>query len=125
MYLLVHHADGGHWDHPKGHPEEGEHPGETAEREIAEETGFRVEIMKKYYKEASRPLREGWTKIVGYFIACPIGYEDRGISLQNGEILAVQWLPYKAARQKITWNMGKNILDWAESCLSKNSNPVE
>ena len=95
---------------------------ETAMREIAEETGFQVEMVGNYYTEASRPLSDGRTKTVGYFIANPVSYNGEGVSMQDGEILAVQWLPYKEARRVITWDMGKMILDWAESCLSgKNS----
>ncbi|MBD3304395.1 NUDIX domain-containing protein, partial [Candidatus Woesearchaeota archaeon] len=40
-YLLVKHKEGGHWDFPKGHAEEGETEEETALREIYEETGLR------------------------------------------------------------------------------------
>lgn len=38
LLVLQHHA--GHWGFPKGHPETGETPLETAQRELAEETGL-------------------------------------------------------------------------------------
>ena len=37
-YLLVHHAGPGHWDFPKGHPDDDEKPEQTAAREVLEET---------------------------------------------------------------------------------------
>jgi len=45
--LLVKNAKGGHWGLPKGTPEVGERPIETAKRELAEETGITdIETLK-------------------------------------------------------------------------------
>lgn len=46
--LLIKHINGGHWSLPKGTPEPGEVPIETARRELAEETGItEVEIKEQ------------------------------------------------------------------------------
>lgn len=43
--LLVKNSKGGHWGLPKGTPEKGEEPIDTAERELFEETGIKdIEI---------------------------------------------------------------------------------
>ena|SRR3989338_5660698 len=46
--LLVKNSKGGHWGLPKGTPEKGEEPVDTARRELFEETGIRnVEIKEE------------------------------------------------------------------------------
>ena len=39
------HFDGYHWTFPKGRPDAGEHPVDSAHREVQEETGFRAKIV--------------------------------------------------------------------------------
>ena len=41
------HYKGGFWTLPKGKPEAGESPEQTALREVLEETGYRAEIIGK------------------------------------------------------------------------------
>lgn len=116
-YLLVRHANGGHWDHPKGHPESGETPEETALREIREEGGIAAELIQGFAEEARWTLPDGRGKTVVYFLArktaesTPTGPE--------GEILETAWLSYIAARRRITYETGKNVLDRAEAFLRR------
>ena len=120
LYLLVHHARGSHWDHPKGHPESGETPEETARREIGEETGYAVRFEAGFFTEASWMLPNGQRKIVGYFLGLQNGEGDAAPP-SSGEILAIQWLPYADARLLITYETGKRVLDDAEKFISKAS----
>lgn len=116
-YLLVHHASGMHWDHPKGHSEKNESPTETALREIREEAQTEVEIIKGFQMETGWVLPDGRPKKVVYFLArrtrdCPSeGPQD--------EILATVWLAYTEARKKITYDSGKLVLDAAQTFLEE------
>jgi tRNA nucleotidyltransferase (CCA-adding enzyme) len=115
-YLLVLHASGNHWDHPKGHAEEGESPLETALREVREEAQIQGEIIEGFQAEAHWLLPDGRPKKVVYFLARRISDAEK--EGPEGEILDRIWLPYHEAREKITYDSGKRILDMAEKFLS-------
>lgn len=110
-FLLVHHASGNHWDHPKGHAEPGETPRETASREIREEAQIQVEFIDGFQTEASWILPDGRQKTVVYFLARRIS--ESTVQGPEGEILAKIWLPLEKARSKITYQTGKEVLDQA------------
>lgn len=82
--LVVRHVNGGHWGFPKGRPEEGETPQETAKRELFEETGLQV---VQFLSE--EPLLEQRTgKTVYFFPALVSGV----CSFQSAEIMAGRWV---------------------------------
>lgn len=116
-YLLVHHASGKHWDHPKGHAEKNETPTETAKREIREEAGIEAELINGFQMETGWVLPDGRPKKVVYFLArhagnCPAeGPED--------EILETVWLDYNEARERISYESGKLVLDGAKQYLEE------
>jgi len=117
-YILVLHASGNHWDHPKGHAEAGETPDETALREIREETQVDAELIEGFQTAAEWTLPDGRKKKVVYFLARSIGEAaDQGPA---GEILDTVRLPYREAREKITYETGRIVLDRAEAFLSDN-----
>ena len=70
-YLLLLKKSG--TDFPKGHPEEGETPEETARRETKEETGLDdIELVTNYREDISFILSKGRKKVfktVTYFLA--------------------------------------------------------
>ncbi len=118
-YLLVHHISGGHWDHPKGHPELGESPKDTARREIGEECGVLIEFEEGFFTEVSWVLPDGRRKVVGFYLAHKTGKEiDRSAFIEK-EILQFRWLPYKEAKKLITYDTGRRVLDEAERFISK------
>ena len=115
-YLLVLHASGNHWDHPKGHAESGETPYQTALREIAEEAHIEAEIIDGFQTEASWVLPDGRGKKVVYYLARR--KSECGLTGPPGEILDTVWLSYREARERITYQSGKDVLDRAEEFLS-------
>ncbi len=115
-FLLVLHANGNHWDHPKGHAESGESPVETALREICEEGQVRAEIIDGFQAETGWTLPDGRPKKVVYFLGRRTGAcESEG---PQREILAKVWLTYTEAREKISYESGKAVLDKAVAYLS-------
>ncbi len=118
-YLLVHHSSGGHWDHPKGHPEPGESPKDTARREIGEECGTMIEFDEGFFTEASWLLPDGRRKVVGFYLAHKTGDGIVRPAFAEKEILQFRWLPYEEAEKIITYDTGRRVLDEAERFISK------
>ncbi len=115
LYLLVKLASGKHWDSPKGHPEAGETPLETARREILEESSAMVRFLDGFLKEESWILPDGRPKDTGYFLAEKIGEAPTGGP--QGEILDVAWLPFDEAVKRVTYPSGRRVLEAAEAFL--------
>lgn len=123
MVLLVRHREG-HWSFPKGHPETGETPFETAARELCEETGLSVRTLL-----SAEPLTERYTfsingvsidKTVSYYLA-----EVEGdVSVQEDEISSYSWDPIETAMTRITFSEARRLLSQVKQFLnSTNGNP--
>lgn len=117
-YLLLRHANGGHWSFPKGHLEEGESAREAAVRELTEETGLRPEEFLADFRERVHYSysREGERvkKAVVYFLASV----DRltPVSLSD-EHLDYEWVPFDEALDKLTYDNDGEVLKKAEEEL--------
>ena len=118
-YLIVHHANGQHWGFTKGHREGVEKPMETARREIAEEAGISVTFVDGFSTEASWILPEGRPKIVRYFLARYTGPCRDPLADIGNEILDTLWLPYSACRDKLSYQSARDVLDQAQSFISR------
>jgi len=116
--LLIQHG-AGHWGFPKGHPEPGESPQETATRELKEEVG--VDITQFL---SDTPLKDSYhfsmkgkliNKTVTYFIA-----EVQGkVTIQLEEIRAYKWVPVEFAEEYISFRGAKNLCQQLLSLLKK------
>lgn len=106
--LLVKHGKG-HWAFPKGHPEAGEAPQETAQRELKEETGLDIvsflEIpeLKEHYMFRHGELLIDKTAI--YFAAFTKG----SVKIQQAEISDFRWLTLEEAEALITFKESKRL----------------
>ena len=119
LYLLLHYP-GGHWDYPKGHVEEKDDDEiQTASRELREETGikdvnFKQDFRTSMYYEFNRGKKERVKKTVIYFLA-ETSCSEVEISFEHKNF---QWLPYKEALQKLTFQNAKDLLIEAEQFLN-------
>ena len=119
-YLLLHYPSG-HWDLPKGHVEKDEEEEVTALRELAEETditeveldnGFR-ETINYYFREKGQTIYKEVVFFLGHTTT-----EKVKISFEHQNF---EWLPYKQAHAKLTFQNAKGLLEKAEKFLEKSS----
>ena len=116
--FLIQLRHGRYWGFPKGHPEEGEMPKETALRELKEETNL---DLVRYLQEA--PLNEQYQftlerrrifKRVQYYVAEVSGT----VILQQKEVQKGIWVPFPQSIDKVTHPEGKSILVEVEKILA-------
>lgn len=97
----------GAWEVIHGRIEQGEHPEDTALREVAEETGFAVERL---YNVTCLPFylhRQGKVNVAVVFAAFVM--EDAELRL-GPEHDAAQWLPVSQAADRIAWPRARDML---------------
>lgn len=112
--VLKHRA--GHWAFTKGHQEEGENDEETALREIAEETGLRVNLDSQFCKHNRYQPAKDVEKDVFYFLARAEGMD---VACQQEEIRDFAWLDFSSARERLTFENDRTILDAAYAYLAR------
>lgn len=119
LFLLIQHQEG-HWAFPKGHKEGSETDLETALRELFEETGTeirKVESSHPFYEhyEITQPDGTFISKTVTFF---PAEVKSEVVKIQPTEIQDFAWLAYDAARDKMTFQAGKKVIDevWNYLC---------
>lgn len=105
---LIHRPRRDDWSFPKGKVEPGEHVLLAAVREVTEETGISPVL--------GRPLAtvryqvEGRPKRVDYWASRVDDPPPRPI-MDPGEVDAVEWLPVRAARERLTYAHDGKLLD--------------
>lgn len=114
-YLLLEHVDGDHWGFPKGHGTGNETEEETAIREIFEETGLRVHFRPGFYERSHYLTPKSRKKEVVCFLA---RVRTRNVTLDQKEIRSFRWLSYSDARQLITFENTRVLLDKAHSFIT-------
>lgn len=86
------HFGGYVWALPKGRPEGGETPAETAMRVALEETGYRVELL-----DAIPQVFAGTTSSSAYFLAGPVGKQGK----PTAETSVTRWVGFQEAARLI------------------------
>ncbi|MEX0653054.1 MAG: NUDIX domain-containing protein [Phycisphaeraceae bacterium] len=118
-YLLVQHK-AGHWGFPKGHPEPGETPVDTARRELAEETAVhRVRLLDQpvleeqyiFHKRTGGKVQKTVTYFLGHV-------DDPATTACAKELHGCAWLEANEARDRLTFDEGRRLLDAAEQALA-------
>jgi phosphohistidine phosphatase SixA/8-oxo-dGTP pyrophosphatase MutT (NUDIX family) len=117
---LVHRNRHDDWSLPKGKLDRGEHWVSAAAREIREETGVEVTLSRKLptrrYLVAENSDGTGEVnrpKVVHYWAAqaIPTGGDHDAVPEDAEEIDAVEWLPAKEARARLTYPGDTRVLD--------------
>ncbi len=104
----------GVWGLPKGTPDEGESLEEAAVREVSEETGLEVEIIKKIgvveYWFTHGGVR--YHKWVHHYLMRPTGGDTAN---HDSEYDRVAWLPIDEAMRTLTFDNDKGMVHKAVS----------
>lgn len=117
-YLLLESQNRGHfWGFPKGHVEGDETLKETAEREIREETQLVLPIDTSFHVYTEYDLPNGNRKQMTLYTANLTERED--IHLQAEEIKNCGWFNYRDARERLTYDNLKQLLDQVNDHLTK------
>lgn len=88
-FLLVKNKKGRHWGFPKGHIEIGETEEQTAKREVKEETGLDVTILRGFRKKSYyKPFGKTKKKVVIFLAKA----DKNKVKIQNSEIECFKWL---------------------------------
>ncbi|SHJ70022.1 ADP-ribose pyrophosphatase YjhB, NUDIX family [Anaerobranca californiensis DSM 14826] len=119
LFLLLKHNNGGHWGLPKGHVEEGEREGETAIREIYEETGIKIaKLYEDFRYEIEYSPIEGVMKKVIYFVA---EAEEGEFKNQEEEIEECIWVDFQKALEIATYENTKQLITKAYEFIRSRS----
>jgi bis(5'-nucleosidyl)-tetraphosphatase len=124
VFLIHQYGSGGDtlWTFPKGRPEPGEEPLQTALRECKEETAI---ILVKVFNDA--PLSTSYTffrkgelieKTSTYYVGVAEGW---AYVIQAEEVKEAGWFDIDEARERITFPNYKKLLDEAVILLDKSS----
>lgn len=104
--LLIHRPRHDDWSFPKGKIDDGETLGQTAEREVEEETGFRCERHERLEPVRYTDAR-GREKLVVYWTMSILS----GAFVPNEEADAIGWFDLTSARNTVTYQRDIEVLD--------------
>jgi prepilin-type N-terminal cleavage/methylation domain-containing protein len=114
-YLLLNYL-GGHWGFPKGHIELYENPIKTAIREIKEETGLDIQIIRGFEKKITYSFYHNGEHIIKDVIFYLAKAKNQKVQLSD-EHKGYVWLDFKSAYRLITYE--KDILKASENFINK------
>lgn len=115
QYLLLKSATSNFWGFPKGHVEGDESDIQTAVREITEETSLVVAINPEFHADLDYDMKNGHHKhVVLYTALVPA---DSVIKRQVVEISEFGWFTYQSARETLSYENLKGLLDQANTYL--------
>ncbi len=112
VFLINQYGSAGdvYWTFPKGHPEEGESPQETAVRELHEETGMEpAELLADhiYTQEYSYVYGDLLIrKQVQYYLGI---VQDADFSIQEDEVREAGWFTPEEAQRKLSFAHARDM----------------
>jgi len=129
-FLLMDHGQG-YWNVPKGHMEEGETEMETLMREVAEETGLKElniipgfrQAIHYFYRakdaEKTKRIKEGKGLNIFKTVVNYLAESGNEQIILSDEHIGFQWLSFKDAMAKISFNGERKIFTKAHKFLEK------
>lgn len=115
----INRTGGTFWGFPKGHPEGSETNEEAAKRELVEETAI---VLSKL--DTSRPFQQHYNFVSGEaFIEKTVTYylgyaTTKDFVVQEAEVAEAKWCSFVDARELLTHDNNKQMLDEAMEYLS-------
>ena len=115
-YLLIQNLEG-IYGFPKGHVEDGESETQTAIREVFEEVGVKVKLIKGFRTEDEHliPQKESTMKQIVYFLG---EYSNQDFSHQKEELSNAELVDYETALTLFQFESSKRILKEANDFLT-------
>lgn len=110
--LLIQYYDG-HWSFPKGRMEPEETEGQTALREVREETGVSVELLPGFRAETVSVKRSVGAKTV-FFLGKSVSGREH---VQKSELAAQKWVSAQEAEKLVTYAEDRKVLHQALAFL--------
>ena len=113
--LLLRHSstsshEGGHWDFPKGHIDEGESEIQTALRELEEETGIAYTNVIAGFRDTITYTFSGGQEQIGkevvFFLATT---KENKVTLSH-EHIDYSWLDFDSAFSRLTYDNARQVL---------------
>lgn len=115
FYLLLQSATSDFWGFPKGHVEGQESLVDTAKREIHEETKLTVAVDTTFQSETQYQMKNGNLKKMTLFVSeVPVGVS---VERQVAEISASGWFDYATARNRLSYENLRAMLDEANEYI--------
>ena len=106
------------WRLPKGTPEPGESIAQTAQREVQEETGVRVQVLAPIasirYCFVGHTDGVHYDKTVYFYLMAPQGGSTAD---HDAEFDVVEWRPYDDALELLEYDNERNVLEQAQPLI--------
>ena len=120
VLLVQHHK--GHWSMPKGHPEEGETPVDTAKRELFEETGLEVVVLYEAHVFQERYQFKYGALLVDKTVEYYLAEVSGTLKVQQEEVKQASWLSFVEAEKIATFQEARSLLNKVKQVLLDLSN---
>lgn len=117
-FLIIKNKKSLHWGFPKGHVEKGENDKQTAMREVLEETGIHIDIIKGFSSCSEYKIHGHIEKTVVMFLATT---DNTVTTIQPEEIDDYNWLTFNNAMEMLKFENDRVILRRAEKYLRNKS----
>jgi 8-oxo-dGTP pyrophosphatase MutT (NUDIX family) len=103
---------------PKGHPDGEESAEEAAAREVSEETGVTAQLIDKLgdVRYSYERNRRRIAKRVAFYL---FQYQSGDVADHDHEIENARWMPLEQAREDLTYDGEREMIDRALSRLSR------
>jgi 8-oxo-dGTP pyrophosphatase MutT (NUDIX family) len=103
---------------PKGHPDGDESAEQAATREVSEETGVTAELIDKLgdVRYSYERNRRRIAKRVAFYL---FEYQSGDVADHDHEIEDARWMPLEQAREDLTYDGEREMIDRALSRLSR------
>lgn len=125
-FLIVKHVGGDHWAFSKGTPEKGEEPLETAIRELEEETNISISNLEikedvTFQEEYTYVTSDNKNmhKVNTFYLGFVRDKNEAKVNIPD-EISEVLWLNYEEAKERLTHEEARGVLDDVVGYLGKN-----